>query len=161
MSLFGTKQQPLDMRGAGKDQLRTQFAALCYRMRAGEPEVLLVTTRRTKRWIIPRGWPLHGSTPSATAQTEALEEAGAEGKMHNTCIGIYSYIKIRPDGTQTPVMVAVFPLKVKKLRDSYREAGQRKRRWFPLKKAAAHVHEPELQQIIRNFDPKVLRSLAG
>jgi len=161
MSLFGTKQQPLDLRGNAKDQMRTQFAALCYRMRGGEAEVLLITTRRTGRWIIPRGWPVHGETPCRAAEIEAWEEAGAEGRMLNTCIGIYSYLKTLQDGSTTPVMVAIFPMKVKKMRDEFPEAGQRKRKWFSLKKAAAQVDEPELKQIIRNFNPKVLRGLAG
>jgi len=161
MSLFGTKQQPLDMQGVGKDQLRTQFAALCYRMRAGEPEILLITTRRPRRWIIPRGWPVHGATPCQAAETEAWEEAGVEGKMLNSCIGIYSYIKVMRSGAQTPVMVAVFPMKVKKLREKFPEAGERKRKWFSAKKAAARVDEPELKQIIRNFDPRLLRGLSS
>jgi len=161
MSLFATKQQPLDMQGVGKDQMRTQFAALCYRMRAGEVEVLLITTRNTRRWIIPRGWPVHGATPCGAARTEAWEEAGAEGKMLNTCIGIYSYTKVMPDASRTPVMVAVFPMKVKTLKTKFPEAGQRKRGWFSLKKAAARVDEPELKQIIRNFNPKLLRELAS
>lgn len=161
MSLFGTKQQPLDMSGMGKDQLRTQFAALCYRLRGDQPEVLLITTRRTGRWIIPRGWPIHGQTPSGSAKTEAWEEAGALGKMLNTCIGIYSYQKILDDGGRTPVMVAVFPMKTKDLKSQYPEAGLRKRRWFSLKQAAARVDEPELKQIIRNFDPSLVRGLSG
>lgn len=161
MSLFATKQQPLDMQGVGKDQMRTQFAALCYRMRAGEVEVLLITTRNTRRWIIPRGWPVHGATPCGAARTEAWEEAGAEGKMLNTCIGIYSYTKVMPDASRTPVMVAVFPMKVKTLKTKFPEAGQRKRGWYSLKKAAARVDEPELKQIIRNFNPKLLRELAS
>lgn len=161
MSLFGTKQQPLDMSGVKKDQLRTQFGALCYRMRKKGPEVLLITTRRTGRWVIPRGWPIHGKTPCHSARTEAWEEAGVIGTAQNTCIGIYSYVKQVQDDARTPVMVAVFPLRVKRLEKDFPESGQRKRAWFSLKKAAALVNEPELKQIISNFDPKIVRDLSA
>ena len=69
---------PIDLMGAKKTGLRTQFAALCYRLRKGKPEVLLVTSRRSKRWIIPKGWPQNGMLPAQSAAIEALEEAGVD-----------------------------------------------------------------------------------
>ena len=63
---------PIDMMGAKKTGLRTQFAALCYRMHKGKPEILLITSRRTQRWIIPKGWPQDGMRPAQSAAIEAL-----------------------------------------------------------------------------------------
>ena len=157
MHLVRTKQSPVDMGEAGKRELRSQFAALCYRMTHGTPEILLVTSRRSRRWIIPKGWPVDGITPANAAAQEAFEEAGVEGKIRDVCLGIYSYSKQIETGIALPCMVAVFPIKVKALHNKFPEAGERKRKWFAQKKAAARVEEPELRQIIRAFDPKLLK----
>jgi len=147
---------PIDMMGAEKTGLRTQFAALCYRLRKGKPEILLVTSRRTRRWIIPKGWPQDGMHPAQSAAVEALEEAGVEGKLLHECLGIYTYGKQDNSGQVLPCVAMVYPLKVKKIHSRYREVKQRKRKWFKRAEAARRVHEPELAQIIRTFDPSKL-----
>ncbi|MEP3299051.1 MAG: NUDIX hydrolase [Pseudoruegeria sp.] len=143
------------MRRAKKRDVRTQFAALCYRVKNGKVEVLMVTSRGTGRWIIPKGWPMDGQTPAAAAATEAFEEAGVDGRVKDMCLGIYSYQKDIGDDA-LPCVVAVFPVKVKRLHDNFPEAKERKRKWFSRKKAAARVKESELAQIIQNFDPRRL-----
>ena len=150
---------PIDMKGAKKTGLRTQFAALCYRMRKGKPEILLVTSRRTRRWIIPKGWPQDGMRPSQSAAIEALEEAGVEGKLHDFSLGLYAYTKQHVSGRELPCVAMVYPLKVKKVHDRYREVKQRKRKWFSLREAARKVSEPELAHLIRNFDPSHIKTL--
>ena len=144
---------PIDMKGAKKTGLRTQFAALCYRMRKGKPEILLVTSRRTRRWIIPKGWPQDGMRPEQSAALEALEEAGVEGKIAENGLGLYSYTKQHVSGRALPCVAMVYPLKVKKEHDRYREVKQRKRKWFSPAEASRLVSEPELAHIIRTFDP--------
>lgn len=157
MSIHKTAPIPLSTGGAGKRDLRTQFAALCYRLVQGKPQILLITSRTTHRWIIPKGWPLEGETPAEAAGTEAWEEAGAEGKMISHCIGLYSYTKTgEGDETDLPCVVAVFPMKVKSLAKDYPERSERRRRWFSPKQAAKKVQEPELREILRTFDPKIL-----
>ena len=69
------KQLPISLHGAQKHELRTQFAALCYRLRRGKVQILLVTSRGSKRWIVPKGWPMEAKTPAASALQEAWEEA--------------------------------------------------------------------------------------
>ncbi len=155
MQIVSVKQEKLELGDRSKDGVSTQFAALCYRERKDKVEVLLITSRRTKRWILPKGWPMDGMTPAKAAETEASEEAGATGKMKNSCSGIYSYSK-EVDNMGRPVIVAVFPLKVKKMLKDFPEKGQRTLKWFSRKKAASLVYEPELQQIIKNFDPSLL-----
>lgn len=149
------RQQPIALKSAQKRDVRTQFGALCYRIHNGKVEILLITSRGTGRWITPKGWPMDGETPAAAAATEAYEEAGVEGKIKDVCLGIYSYQKEIGDDA-LPCVVAIFPVKVKRLTKKYPEAGQRKRKWFSRKKAAARVREKELAQIIRNFDPRGL-----
>ncbi|PIE15644.1 MAG: NUDIX hydrolase [Rhodobacterales bacterium] len=149
------KPQRLDV--ADKRDVRTQFAALCYRVRDGKLQVLMITSRGSKRWIIPKGWPLDGETPAHAAATEAYEEAGVEGKISNLCLGIYSYTKTLPKGDDLPIVVAVFPLHVKRLLKKYPEAGQRKRKWVSLRKAAKMISDPELGPLISSFDIKRLK----
>ena len=138
------------------DEARTQVAALCWRMSKGKPEILLITSRETGRWVIPKGWPMKGLSSSKAAAQEAWEEAGVNGKIRNICIGFYAYHKVRSPKLDVPCVVAVYPLRVKSLDRKFPEAGDRKRRWFTPKKAAAKVEEPELRDLLANFDPKAI-----
>lgn len=155
MSLIRVKQRRIRLPASQKRELRTQFGALCYRYRKDKLQVLLVTSRTSGRWIVPKGWPMHKATPADTAAREAYEEAGVEGKIHPICIGFFS----RTDDLgrkRLPSIVAVFPLHTKKLLSEYPEIGQRKRKWVSRKKAAVMVDNPELAQIIKGFEPKLL-----
>ena len=157
MSSSKAFQAPLQIGRVPKRETRTQFAALCYRRKKDQLEILLVTSRDTKRWIVPKGWPMDGLTPADAVAQEAWEEAGVKGNAHDTCIGIYSYTKGMGDQPSLPIIAAVFPVEVKKLEAEYPEAGMRKRKWFSPKKAAARVRELELKLILREFDPSRLR----
>jgi 8-oxo-dGTP pyrophosphatase MutT (NUDIX family) len=148
-------QSPLTIKAASKRDPRTQFAGLPFRIaKAGggkRVEVLMVTSRDSRRWIIPKGWPMDGMTPAAAAAQEVWEEAGATGRVYDHCLGLYSYEKIMDDDLILPIIVAVFPVKVRKLEKDYPEAAQRKRKWMSLKKAANKVEEPDLRQLIATF----------
>lgn len=156
MALQTIKQTPIRLETSRKHDLRTQFAALCYRLAKGKPEILLITSRRTRRWIIPKGWPIDGKTPGEIVLTEAWEEAGVTGKAHDKCLGLFHYFKSMAPETGMPCVAMVYPVKVKSLSGSYPEAEQRKRRWMRPGKAAAHVCEPELAHMIKTFDPRGL-----
>lgn len=157
MSKFRAKQVPIILNDREKTDVRTQFAALCYRVVDGKVKVLLITSRRTGRWIIPKGWPVDGKTPIESALTEAWEEAGVEGRVSGDCLGLFSYQKNIEDADELPCVAMVYPLKVKTLAANYPEKGQRKRRWMSPKKASEKVDEPELARILKNFDPERLR----
>jgi 8-oxo-dGTP pyrophosphatase MutT (NUDIX family) len=136
----------------------TQYAALCFRTRKGRKvEILLVTSRKTGRWIPPKGWPMKGKSPENAAAQEAFEEAGVKGQVHDIAIGRYRYQ--RDNGAKKLSNEAyIFPLKVEKLAKDFKEKGQRKVRWFSPKKAAMLVREPTLKRIIREFDPALLKA---
>ena len=160
MTLHMTKPKPIRLRKARKTDLRTQFGALVYRVKKDKVQILMITTRRTKSWSIPKGWPMCGKTPSEAAAQEAWEEAGIKGVAHDQPAGFYTYSKIietRGGEKSMPVFVAVYPLAASKMADKFPEAGQRKRKWMSPKKAAFAVRERELAQILRNFDPRHLR----
>ncbi|MFY0635808.1 MAG: NUDIX hydrolase [Vannielia sp.] len=142
---------PVRLAGRSKRGLRTQFGALCYRVVEGKTEVLLITSRTRKRWIIPKGWPMDGRSGAQAAAREAWEEAGATGSALPRCLGVYSYAKVSGPRKGLPCLVAVFPLAVKKLHANYPERKQRKRKWFSLEKAAQKVAEPELRAILAAF----------
>lgn len=149
------KPVPLRLRSAGKTDVRAQFAALCYRMKGDKIQVCIVTTRRTGRWILPRGWPTHKQTAHDGAAIEAFEEAGVTGHVFSNAIGTYVYDKPIDDGV-APVLVVVYAILATDVAKKWPEKKQRKRRWVSLKKAASKLDEPGLRQIVANFDPKRL-----
>lgn len=153
---FSARIQTHDTSRATTHPDAEQFGALCYREKNGRIEILLITSRGTGRWVVPKGWPVKEQTPAGSAAVEAFEEAGVEGRAKPVCVGVFSYDKVQDDGSARPVRVGLFPLRVRKLRRKYPEAEQRKRRWFSRKRAAELVDERELKEILRNFDPDAL-----
>lgn len=125
-----------------------QVGALCYRHSAKGMRILLVTSRETRRWIIPKGWPMKRRTPGQAAAREAYEEAGVKGVVSNRSIGLFTYRKDMGRGTRIHCTVRVFPLQVTELLKKFPEARQRKVRWFSPRKAAKKVREPELKALI-------------
>ena len=156
MNIQKGKMRPNRIATFRKRDLRTQFGALCYRVVDDRLQVLLITSRGTGRWILPKGWPIPGITPARVAMQEAWEEAGVKGRTQGQCVGFYSYIK-RGHGGRLPCVVAVFAVKVQSLRQDFPEAGQRNRKWFSRKKAAKLLEEPELRRLVREFDPHIIR----
>jgi 8-oxo-dGTP pyrophosphatase MutT (NUDIX family) len=132
---------------------RMQYGALCWRMAPTGLEVLLITSRDTGRWVIPKGWPMRGLAPEATAVEEAWEEAGVEGEVNPVCLGRYGYQKVLTVEAQVPCAVAVFGLKVTDLAERFPESDERDRKWFTRAEAAKAVAEPELAQMIQGFIP--------
>ncbi|MEM1361979.1 MAG: NUDIX hydrolase [Pseudomonadota bacterium] len=156
MTLEKFEQSQLRLKKGQNEDARSQFGAVCYRLHKGKPQVLLITSRRSGRWVIPKGWPMPGETPSDAAATEAWEEAGVEGRVHPLCLGIFSYRKFIDRRQSLPCAVAVFGLRVKRLARRFPEQGQRKRKWVSPKRAAQMVDEPELSQLLERFDPRGL-----
>jgi len=151
------KQLPLSLGQAEKTDVRTQFAALCYRVKNDKVQILLVTSRGSGRWIVPKGWPMDGKTPAESAAQEAWEEAGVTGVADSRPLGLFSYNKMLDDEDMgLPCVAMVYGIKVKSLARDFPEAGQRTRKWVSRKKAAGMVDEPELSRILRDFDPRIL-----
>jgi 8-oxo-dGTP pyrophosphatase MutT (NUDIX family) len=126
---------------------RRQIAALCWRKKRGGIEVLLITSRDTGRWVIPKGWPMDGRASHEAAAIEAWEEAGVQGETSPTALGVFSYQKAYASKPSVTCEVEVFPLRVAKLMSNFPEQDQRRRKWFSMKKAAKSVHEDGLQAI--------------
>ena len=133
----------------------TQFGALPYRIDGeGGVQILLVTSRQTGRWVIPKGHPIAGLPPHDSAAREAFEEAGIEGAVAAESIGVFRYRKRIGFGLSRPARVIVFPLRVTRVLSSWPEAHQRRRQWLPRAAAASAVEEVALRRMILRFRPE-------
>lgn len=130
---------------------KKQYAALPWRLTGAGREVLLISSRDTGRWVIPKGWPIKGLSPAETAAREAYEEAGLGGQISKKPIGEFNYDKRLNDGTSQPCRVEVYALERMIQHREWPEQSQRKRKWFSVPEAAEAVQEPELKQIIRKL----------
>ncbi|WP_431300403.1 NUDIX hydrolase [Tabrizicola sp. BL-A-41-H6] len=149
-----SRQDKIVARGAkGAQDARIQYGALCWRRNGAAVEVLLITSRETGRWVIPKGWPMTGRAPEAAAAQEAWEEAGVRGQVNPVCLGRFGYMKCLTPEAVVPCAVAVYGVKVDSLADKFPEAKVRTRRWFEPAEAAASVDEPELARLIAGFTP--------
>ena len=126
-----------------------QVGALCLQPDTGR--VLLVTSRGTGRWIIPKGWPMDGRSAGGAALREAWEEAGVQGEVDERPLGRYSYDKKLTRGLSVPVEVQVHLVRVAGLDKSFPERKQRQRRWYSPAEAAELVDEPGLARLIRRL----------
>jgi 8-oxo-dGTP pyrophosphatase MutT (NUDIX family) len=134
----------------------TQVAALPLRTGSdGTLQVLLVTSRETRRWVIPKGWPMKGLKPCEAAAQEALEEAGLKGHVENKPVGTYTYFK-RCEAHFAICDVDVYLLKVDKQLKDWREKDQRKARWCTLQEAADLVQEPGLAALFLDLSRSAL-----
>ena len=125
-----------------------QIGAVPLRREAdGTQLVLLVTSRDTRRWIIPKGWPWPGVEDWIAATEEAREEAGIIGHVRHDAIGTFTYEKRQPKGSLL-VCVTVFLLEVTGMLEDWPEKGERERAWFTLTDAARVVTEPELKDLL-------------
>jgi 8-oxo-dGTP pyrophosphatase MutT (NUDIX family) len=132
---------------------RHQYAALPIRFTgAGKLQVLLLTSRGTRRWVIPKGWPIPKLSPGAAAVREAYEEAGLEGAIESeTPIGHYHYDKGLGGGGAARVQVGVFLLRVSRQLQAWPEQAERETHWYDPDEAAGLVEEPELAAILRDL----------
>lgn len=135
------------------DGPRRQVGALVWRMENGVLEVLLITSRDTGRFVIPKGWPMKDLSDAKAAAREAFEEAGVEGRPGKKPIGHYNYNKIFGPGFALPCRVDVYAMQLDKILKRWPEKQERKRHWMPLHEAAQSVHETELRHLIERFVP--------
>jgi len=130
-----------------------QSGVIPYRILKGKIEVLLVTSRNKKKWIIPKGLVEEGLTSQESAAKEALEEAGVEGFVHFERIGKYKYEK-----WGGLCVVDVYLLGVEKIHETWLEHYARKRKWFPISDAVEKVERKKLKKIIKSIPEYLLES---
>jgi 8-oxo-dGTP pyrophosphatase MutT (NUDIX family) len=128
-----------------------QVAALPWRQGENGIEILLVTTRTTKRWVIPKGWTMDGKADFEAAAIEAYEEAGVVGVADIAPVGRYGYLKILQSGKPRRVNVRVFAMAVNEVLMEWPERHERERQWVSPQRALALIGEPELLPIVASF----------
>ena len=129
-----------------------QSGALPWRLkRRKKPEVMLVTGRRSGRWMIPKGWPVAGKSLAASAAQEAFEEAGIKGKIADQPIGKFRHVKQHILFGRLEVDIVVHPMAVERELGDWPERGERNRKWFGVSDAAKRVDSEELAKLIAAF----------
>ncbi|MBE1206000.1 NUDIX hydrolase [Aminobacter carboxidus] len=155
------KRKKRAIRSAIKGDPASQVAALPYRLAAdGSMRVMLITSRGTRRFVVPKGWPMKKKSPAAAAACEARQEAGVVGQMARVPIGTFRYWKRLPVGF-VPVIVRVFPMAVETVLDSWKEEDERGRKWLRPEDAATLVDEPALASLVRRMPDLIGRGQLG
>ena len=139
-----------------RERPRKQYGVLALRVRGGSAWVMLVTSRGTRRWIIPKGNPEKGKTGAAVAAIEAFEEAGLIGEVWNKPIGDYLAPKHLPSGKVVTCNIRVFRMDVEQVLDDWPEKGQRDRQWYPLDQAAMMVGEGGLVALMLKVNAELI-----
>jgi 8-oxo-dGTP pyrophosphatase MutT (NUDIX family) len=139
---------------AGAPEAVRQSGAIPYAVVEGQPVFLLITSRRTGRWIFPKGAPIAGMTPWAVAAHEALEEAGIEGDVETVPLG--SYRTIKTIGIRRSVIeVDMYPMRLVRQLDDWREKGSRHRHWALLPEARRLLSEPRLAEMAADLSRRI------
>ena len=128
-----------------------QVAALVTRHSNDNPDVLMITSRDTGRWVIPKGWPMKGRRAHEVAAREAYEEAGVKGTCQRFPFGHYFYKKRLDHGLKISCRVQLHLLEVGRMRRKFPEKGERKLAWFDYREAAKRVAEPSLRDQMLRF----------
>ena len=131
---------------------RRQVAALPWRRGANGLEILLVTSRETRRWVTPKGGRMPGKTDAEAAAEEALEEAGVEGAVVPEPLGTFRYLKMLKRRAARWCVVSIYALEVRVEHDDWHERGQRERLWVSRDEAVRRVDEPDLKALIAAFE---------
>lgn len=130
---------------------RRQVAALPWRRTEAGLEIMLVTSRETRRWVTPKGGRMPGRTDAEAAAQEALEEAGIEGAISHEPLGTFRYLKILKRRAPRWCVVAVYALEVQVQHDDWHERGERERIWVSRDEAVRRVDETDLKALIAAF----------
>jgi 8-oxo-dGTP pyrophosphatase MutT (NUDIX family) len=135
----------------GEQTVRIQVAALPWRRTDDGVEVMLITSRDTGRWVLPKGWVKDGEKHWSAAAREAKEEAGLTGAVTKHEAGRYRYDKAMESGEGIACEVMVFALEVDKVASKWKEKGERERKWVRAEEAVALVNEADLADLIAAF----------
>lgn len=133
---------------------REQIAAMPLRWKNGNVQVLMVTSRDTGRWVVPKGWTMKDTKPWTAASIEAMEEAGVKGHIAREVFGTYTYNKRLGNGTSVTCSVRVYPMVVEEQKSDWKEKSERTRTWFEVAEAASLVDEPELAALLTTLAHK-------
>jgi 8-oxo-dGTP pyrophosphatase MutT (NUDIX family) len=158
MTAFDRLRQLLDLfrtpdggKGSRRAKPFRQAAAAVFRDIGEERELLLITSRDTGRWIVPKGWIENGENGAEAALREAWEEAGVRGELASAQVaGEYRYIKQRARRGDVLCTVEVYSINLTDEEERWPEKDERTRKWFAIPEAIGLVDEPGLREVIRD-----------
>jgi len=133
------------------DWIYRQSAVLPCRWRKDKLEILLISSRSGKRWVLPKGIVEPGMNAADSALKEAIEEAGVEGSAGEKPLGSYRYRK-----WGGVCEVEVYPMRVNNELDEWTESRIRRRRWFTSRKALRRIDNKGLRRLIKHLPAAVL-----
>ena len=134
------------------DTILHQAGAIAYRVLDDKIQVLLITSRDSGRWIIPKGNIDPGSTPSKAAEREAYEEAGVKGRLGASLpLGFYTYFKRSTSGALCPATVEVYLLRVNEQLKKWPEKRERQLSWASIEDAIRIIEEPGVVPLLRRL----------
>lgn len=128
-----------------------QSGVIPYRIQQERIEVLLITSSKGKRWVIPKGWIKPFKSVARSAAEEALEEAGILGAVQTPSVGVYHHTK-----WGLPCRVEVFLMRVETELDYWLEGDRRQRQWVSLAQAVKRIEQPELKQILKSLENHIM-----
>jgi 8-oxo-dGTP pyrophosphatase MutT (NUDIX family) len=128
-----------------------QYGALPWRRAPDGIQILLITTRNTRRWIVPKGWPDEGRDPHECAAQEAYEEAGVVGDVTGDVIGVFTHKKQLKSGQMVTCRIHVFAMEVTDVCEEWAEKNVREAKWCSVSEALALVGDSGLRRIIAKF----------
>ena len=136
---------------------RLQLAALPWRLVDGRVEVLMVTSRLSNHWLIPKGWPMRGAKPRPRPRrARPSRKRVSKAPYHRRQSAVTRIRKVLPDGGSVPCEVDVYALRVSKELPKWPETGERRRQWMPFEEAAALAFEPSLAALLKTLEPILL-----
>jgi 8-oxo-dGTP pyrophosphatase MutT (NUDIX family) len=130
---------------------RDQAAALGYVEGGRGLRYVLVTSRRTQRWIFPKGAVDAGESAAAAAARELEEEAGALGEARGRPLGQYTSLKLVGD-VFVPLKVVLYPVRVRRLLDTWPERGERTRHLAPAGEVCNLLADPGMAELLVAFE---------
>jgi hypothetical protein len=152
------KQKRRAIRSAIRGEPAKQVAALPYQVSPdGTIRVMLITSRGTRRFVVPKGWPMRKKSGAAAAACEAKQEAGVLGRTAKLPIGSFQYWKRLSTGF-IPIVVRVFPMAVERVLVRWKEDDERGRKWLKPEEAATLIDEPALASLVRRIPELINRS---
>jgi 8-oxo-dGTP pyrophosphatase MutT (NUDIX family) len=131
----------------------TQSAIIPYRLEEGKLEILLITSIRKKKWIIPKGFIEFNLSAFESAKKEAFEEAGVIGTNETIELGSFTINKY---GGRTNIVV--YSMEVEKFKDDYPEKNLRKRKWYTFEEAIETISIPEVVKMIETLAVEIKAS---
>jgi len=140
-------------------RVQQQAAAVPYRYENGKLRVMIVTSRRTGRWVFPKG-SMGKAKEWKAAQQEAYEETGVSGEVDRKPLGRYASLKVRGDDAWM-VDVALYPLKIEKFHKKFPEKAERKRKMVSVKRARKMLAQPEMGALVDALAKRVKKTPKG